>query len=96
PIDRESAYEVLKQRAEDLTEAAEQAAAQETEAKRRERIEIEEVRTRHAPSKGRRSTKSRSRRRQTSSEAFVKSAARQVGRELGRSLMRGILGSLRR
>lgn len=78
PLDRESAYEMLMQR-------AEKNAAQE------EAIEKEEQ-AREASEKAakprRRST------RQTPTEAFVKSAARSIGSQLGRRIIRGILGSL--
>lgn len=80
-LDRESAYEMLAQRAEKI--AAEQAQVEHEEALR----EAEEAR-RPAPASRRRSN------RQTPSEAFVKSAARAIGSQLGRRVIRGILGSL--
>jgi len=69
-FDRESAFEILKERAERLQPAEEQ--------------------TRPAPSSNRRSS------RQSTTETAVKQLARTVARELGHSLVRGILGSLRR
>ncbi len=80
-LDRESAYEMLLQRAEKL-------AAQE------EQIEHEEA-LREQREKSSRSGGSRRRsNRQTPTEAFVKSAARAIGSQLGRRVIRGILGSL--
>ncbi|MBT8446890.1 MAG: DUF853 domain-containing protein, partial [Gammaproteobacteria bacterium] len=78
-IDRESAYEQLAQRAEELTgrrKAAEAAEAAEAEERASER------------SRGRRSN------RQGAGEALVKSAVRTIGRQLGSRLVRGVLGSL--
>ena len=67
-VDRESAYEMLKQKAEQLAEAAER-----------------ESKTKPV---------SRSRRRQSPTEAMINSAARSMGSQIGRQIMRGILGSL--
>lgn len=78
-VDRESAYEILKQRAEENKLAEEQAKAD----KEREK----------ADRKSSRST-SRKSSRQTPTEAFVKSAARAIGSQLGRRIIRGILGSI--
>ncbi|MEM7002915.1 MAG: helicase HerA-like domain-containing protein [Pseudomonadota bacterium] len=81
-IDRESAYELLQQKAQEnarLLEAEERAQAEarerEKEAKARQR-------------------KPRGRSRQGIGEAMLKSAARSVGRSLGSKLVRGLLGSL--
>ncbi len=80
-VDRESAYEMLRARAEKL--AAQQ-----------EQLELEEQR-REAQEKASRNSSSRRRSgRQTPTEAFVKSAARAIGSQLGRKVIRGILGSL--
>ena len=78
-LDRESAYEMLLAR-------AQQNAAQEAQ------IIAEEAR-RNAHASEPRNTKSSSR-RQTTSEAFIKSAARAIGSQLGRRVIRGVLGSL--
>lgn len=80
-LDRESAYEMLKQRAE--RNAADQAALEKEESAR----EKAESRTKSASRK-------RSSNRQTPTEALVKSAARAVGSQLGRRVIRGLLGSL--
>jgi len=80
-VDRESAYEMLTQRAEKI-------AAQEEQVAREEELrEAQEAKTK--ASKPRRRSN-----RQTPSEAFVKSAARAIGSQLGRRVIRGILGSL--
>lgn len=77
-LDRESAYEMLKKR-------AEQNAAKEEAIEREEAIrEAAEEKAKPA----RRST------RQSPAEAFIKSAARSIGSQLGRRVIRGILGSL--
>jgi hypothetical protein len=86
-VDRESAHEVLKKKAdeklaqheeEQRRATLERAAAE--EAKRRERLESQERRV--------------SGRRQTTVEAMAKSVARSVGSQIGRQIARGILGSL--
>ncbi len=77
-IDRESAYEKLKQRAEKASEEAQQQQAAEKAAK---------------ANKPTRSSSSSSR-RQGVGEALMKSVARSVGSSLGRRLVRGLLGSL--
>ena len=80
-VDRESAYEKLKARAEKLS--AQQAAQAEAEAQEK----AQQKAAKKAPAK-------RGRPRQTAVEAMVKSAARSIGSQLGRKLIRGILGSL--
>jgi uncharacterized protein len=82
PVDRESAYEVLRQRAERA--AADAAAAQEAARAREEAV---------AADGGSRST---GRQRQSPLEAMVTSAARSIGSQIGRQLLRGVLGSLTR
>lgn len=77
--DRESAYELLKKRAEQQA-ATEAQAAREKDDEKRGRAE--------ARSTGRTSN------RQTVTEAFVKSMARTIGSKAGQQLVRGILGSL--
>ena len=80
-LDRESAYEMLKQRAE--RNAADEAA-----------LEQEEATREAAESKSKSASRKRSSNRQTPTEAFVKSAARAIGSQLGRRVIRGVLGSL--
>lgn len=78
-IDRESAYELLKKRAQEeaRVEAAEKA-----------RIEQEKAARKADKPASRRSG------RQTVWEAAAKSAARSIGNSLGKQIIRGILGSL--
>jgi DNA helicase HerA-like ATPase len=78
-IDRESAYELLREKAE---EAAKQDAAE------RARLEAEK-----AEQKAQRKSRSGSR-RQSAGEAMLKSAARSIGSQLGRQILRGVLGSI--
>jgi len=80
-LDRESAFEMLKQRAE--RNAADEEALEREEAAREE----SEAKTKSSTSKRRSS-------RQSPTEAFVKSAARAIGSQLGRRVIRGVLGSL--
>ncbi len=77
-IDRESAYELLKKKANEsaLQEEAERA-----------RLEAEKAERQAA----RRSGGSR---RQTAAEAMMKSAARSIGSQIGRQIIRGVLGSI--
>lgn len=71
-LDRESAYEQLKQKAKLATAE-----------------DLEEIETKIT--KGRPST---ARRRETATEALLKSAARSIGSQVGRQIVRGVLGSL--
>ena len=107
--DRESAYEMLKKRAEEAARAEEALRRREAEEDGRD-----EDRSRwRLPDFGdrddedfedgyrrRRSSRSRSRprrsNRQSTAEAAIKSVARSMGTSLGRALARGILGSLKR
>ena len=82
PVDRESAYEVLRQRAERV--AADAAAAQEAARASEET----------AAADG--GARSGGRQRQSPLEAMVTSAARSIGSQIGRQLLRGVLGSLTR
>ncbi len=79
-VDRESAYEVLKKRA-DQQLAQSQAAAKQAE--------TPAPAERASPPAGR----TRSRGRQSSMEAMVSSAARAIGSQIGRQIVRGLLGS---
>ncbi len=87
-VDRESAFEVLRGRAETAAKEAEEAErkAAEDEMKLRE---FKQAREYTAPKK-----KSSSRRSDSVGEAFVKSMARQLGTRAGRQIVRGVLGSL--
>ena len=110
-VDRESAYEILKKRAEEAAKREEEERLREDEereenngrTRRRTRsgFELPDFDRDDRPTKRSRS-KSRSRRRrgsrgrQTVAEAAMKSAARSIATSLGRALVRGILGSLKK
>jgi hypothetical protein len=85
-IDRESAYEMLKQKAEQQAKAADAAAEEQAKAKA---IEIKEKEA--AKEKARTTRKST---RQSPMEAMITSAARSIGGQVGRQIIRGVLGSL--
>lgn len=82
-VDRESAYELLIQRQQELERTREQAML---EAERRER-EDKQARERTKQT-------ARGRRRQSVGEAFAKSIVRSIGSRVGRQIVRGILGSI--
>jgi uncharacterized protein len=82
-IDRESAYEMLKRKAE------EELARHEAEQQRLER----EKAAAEAAKRQEREARAASR-RQTPIEAAITSAARSVGSQIGRQIVRGILGSI--
>ena len=77
-LDRESAYEKLKQHAEDT---ARQKLIEKAEQEQKEQ-ELKEA------------TRSARKSRQTPAEAMITSAARSIGSQLGRRLIRGLMGSL--
>jgi hypothetical protein len=92
-VDRESAHEVLKARAE-ATIAAEDHAAAAAEARDLE-LSVPrptEARTSRAPAQPRARTASS--RKDTLFEAFAKSATRAVGSRVGREIARGVLGTI--
>jgi DNA helicase HerA-like ATPase len=102
-IDRESAYEMLIERAEKA--AAEERRREEEDEREEERSsrwtlpdfdDDDDDRRRRTSSKRKSSTHRRSSNRQTVAEAAMKSLARSVSTQLGRALVRGILGSLKR
>jgi DNA helicase HerA-like ATPase len=86
-IDRESAYEVLAQRAERAAKRAERAVKTEAELAAREEAQSHDAQSQPKP-------KARRSRRQGVGEAFLKSAVRSIGRSIGTKLVRGLLGSL--
>lgn len=79
-MDRESAYELLKARAETAQAEAE-----------KQRAEMEAAKHRQAEE---RRARGGGRRRQSAGEAMMKSAARAIGSQIGRQIIRGILGSI--
>ncbi|MEA5076356.1 MAG: helicase HerA-like domain-containing protein [Coriobacteriia bacterium] len=86
-IDRESAHEVLKARAEAVLAAEQQAAAAAEAAK----LEVNVPRPEPAAKKPRAASSSR---KDTPLEAFTKSATRAIGSQVGRQIARGILGTI--
>ncbi|NLG66030.1 MAG: DUF853 family protein [Actinobacteria bacterium] len=96
-VDRDSAYEVLKARAEkavaeqEAVVAAKEAAAKEEAAAKVERRAAE---TRVEQRQGRQEAGAGRGRRDSMLEALGKSAVRAMGSQVGRSIMRGVLGTL--
>lgn len=80
-VDRESAYEILKAKAEQTAQAQAEQAAQLAEQKAAEQAAKEEARA--ARSGG-----------DSAMNAFAKSAARAIGSNVGRQIVRGVLGSI--
>ncbi|MEA3468824.1 MAG: helicase HerA-like domain-containing protein [Thermodesulfobacteriota bacterium] len=81
PVDRESAYELLIAREEELSKKRQKAAIE---------LEIEKITAKEEKQKNKRP----GRQRQTAGEAMFKSIARSIGSQLGRTIVRGILGSI--
>jgi len=88
PVDRESAYELLKAKAERAAQAADAAKAAEAQAEADEKFRKQQEK--QEAQQSRRSRRSSS---DTLFEATAKSAGRSIGNSLGRSIVRGILGS---
>ncbi|HAT87390.1 MAG TPA: ATP-binding protein [Rhizobiales bacterium] len=106
PKDRESAFEVLKERAEEKARREEEQRAEE-DRQREDKGRMRKGRTgftlpdfgrddRPTRSSRRKSTRRRNSNRQSVAEAAMKSVARSVATSLGKALVRGILGSLKR
>jgi DNA helicase HerA-like ATPase len=100
-IDRESAFEKLRKRAEDAASEADRLEREAQEAEEREEAEAERKRefqkARRYDGGTTRKTSSRkktSSRRDSVGTTFAKSFARQLGTKAGQSLIRGVLGSL--
>jgi DNA helicase HerA-like ATPase len=94
-VDRESAYEMLKGRAEKAAAAEEARVRAEAEA----RVQAGRAPYEYPPPPGRSPSPQAPRRpvgrpRDTLMEAMAKSAARSVGSTLGRQILRGVLGSI--
>ena len=91
PIDRVSAYEKLKKRAEEAAREAERAAEAEERASERRYDEV-------LPRRQGRVSRTRRRRsnRQGIAEALAKSVVRSIGSSMGRRIVRGLLGSILR
>ena len=89
--DRESAYEILKEEAEEVKEQEEQAAK-----KAAKEAEKKSAAKKSTSSSGKSSTKkSTAKKSKSAFDKVITSAANTVGRELGKKLVRGILGSLK-
>jgi DNA helicase HerA-like ATPase len=84
-VDRESAHEILRARAEQAT----QAAAAEAEAKQQAKAAAQPTGGVLGDILG-----GRGGRREGAVEAMAKSAARSIGSQVGRAIIRGVLGSL--
>ena len=83
--DRKSAYEALMKERQEAEEKAEKLAKQEE--KEKEKAERKKTTTKKTTS---------SRKKTSALDKAVTSAANTIGRELGKSLIRGLLGSLKR
>jgi len=99
-VDRESAFEVLQEKLEEK-QREEERQRQREEREREEQGRMRRSRTGYRDDyrddrPTRRATSRRRSNRQTVTEAAVKSLARSVARQLGNSLVRGILGSLKK
>ena len=95
-IDRESAFEILKKRADAAAKA--EAEQQELEARQKEQEALQRSRARYddAPRSSRSTSSRRTSSRQSVTEAAIKSVTRSVASSLGRALVRGILGSIKK
>lgn len=97
-IDRESAYEILKQRVNQQAQVAQQEKLQTQQRIEQERIAKEQQkqqeRWQREQEKAQQQAQRASNRRESATEALAKSAARAIGSNLGRQIVRGILGSL--
>ena len=95
-IDRESAFEILKKRADAAAKA--EAEQQELEARQKEQEALQRSRARYddAPRSSRSTSRRRTSSRQSVTEAAIKSVTRSVASSLGRALVRGILGSIKK
>ncbi|MBI1405362.1 MAG: DUF853 family protein [Caulobacter sp.] len=103
--DRESAFEMLKSRADAAQRQAEAAAAEAEILKKREaeekawekqQVQREREAARASRTAPRTTSRPRGSSRQSMGEAFAKSMLRTVGSQLGRELLRGLLGGLKR
>ena len=95
-IDRESAFEILKQRAEAAARAEAEQQEREERLKQEEALRKERARYETSTRSGRTTTTRRTSNRQSVTEAAIKSVTRSVASSLGRALVRGILGSIKK
>ena len=92
-IDRDSAYERLRAKAERAARDAADAEAREERAKEEER-EFSRARRYDGERTATRKTTPRASRSDSIGEAFAKSFARQLGTKSGQAIVRGVLGSI--
>jgi len=90
-IDRESAYETLKRRADEQAQIEEEKRRQEERDK-----ELERIRRDYGSSSSRTSRSTTTRRTSSRSDSVTETAIKSVVRTLGKEIVRGILGSLKR
>ncbi len=103
-VDRDSAFEVLKRRADEAARMEERQQAREEQetarrgAPRRPRsgFELPDFGTSPAPAPSRSRTRSSRSRSDSVADAAVKSVVRSLGSALGRALARSVLGSIKR
>ncbi len=93
-VDRESAYEILKKRAEENKLAEENEVKEKQQQILREEKEKQEAKSRQTSRGQQARSSNRGSGRQSATEAFFKSTARAIGSQLGRSIIRGVLGSI--
>ncbi|MCU4651949.1 DUF853 domain-containing protein [Roseibacterium sp. SDUM158016] len=93
-VDRESAFEILRARAEEAAREAEEAERAETEAKAEEEREFKAARRYTGTGVDRSSTRTSSSRSDSIATTFAKSFARQLGTKSGQAMVRGVLGGL--
>jgi DNA helicase HerA-like ATPase len=89
PVDRESAYELLKVKAERAAQAAEAARTAQEQAKADEEFQKQQDKLARSASRSRRSSSA-----DATLETVARSAARSAGNSIGREIARGLLGSL--
>lgn len=99
-LDRESAFEILKKRAEDKVRAEEEQQRREAEEKERAAAakarEREQRRYDYEEGRSRKTSTRRSSNRQGLGEAMMKSLGRTVANTVGRALVRGLLGAIKK
>jgi DNA helicase HerA-like ATPase len=94
PVDRESAFEVLRARSEAAARAAEDAERIEEETEAMAEREFRAARRYTGGRVSRSTSRKRSSRSDSVATAFAKSFARQLGTRSGKALVRGVMGSL--
>lgn len=93
-IDRDSAFEMLRGRAEKAAAEAEAAAAETDKQKRWEAEQRQLEKQERAASRASTAAAPRGRTREGIGEAMAKSVARSIGSQVGRQIIRGVLGGI--